>query len=259
MSTKSSLLSRSWLNILADRAEYAVMFTSRGDTGDAADPYSAFSLCHYTGDTPRHVAQCREMLAATLGIDVSCIIVPRQTHSTRVVTIDALPVRDAAIEGADGVVTTLRDVAVGVSTADCVPVIAVDSVAGVAGAFHAGWRGAVGGVVGFGIEAMTAAGALAGRIEVYIGPSICCSCFEVGEEVAAFFPEEFVVRKEEWPKPHVDLPAYVESRLVKAGVAAGNIRGFAGEMCTRCHPDKYFSARAAGIASGRNFTFAILR
>lgn len=259
MSTKSSLLSRPWLNILADRAEYTVMFTSRGDTGDAADPFSAFSLCHYTGDTPQHVAHCREMLADTLKIADGRIIVPRQTHSTRVVTIDALPVSDAAIEGADGVVTTLRNVAVGISTADCVPVIAVDAVAGVAGAFHAGWRGAVGGIVAAGIEAMTAAGALAGRIEAYIGPSICCSCFEVGEEVAAFFPEKFVVRKKEWPKPHVYLPAYVESCLIEAGVAAGNIRSFTGDLCTRCHPDKYFSARAAGIASGRNFTFAILR
>lgn len=248
-----------WLGVLADNPEYSVMFTSRGEAAGDRDAYSSFNLCHYTGDSPEHTDGCRRMLADELGIDAECIIVPRQTHSTDVVTIDSLPSDTSVIEGVDGVVTTLRGVAVGVSTADCVPVIAVDFLAGVAGAFHAGWRGAVGGIVGKGIAAMVAAGAVAGRIEAYIGPSICCGCFEVGEEVARCFPAECFVRRESWPKPHVDLPLYVVRSLLSAGLREENISGFSGEMCTRCHPKTYFSARAAGINSGRNFTFAILK
>lgn len=248
-----------WLNIISDTPLRSVMFTSRGELRAGMTAYGAFNLCHYTGDSPSHVAECRRMLAEAVGLDPSRIVVPRQTHSTEVATLTSLPVDEAALEGVDAVVTTLSGLAVGVSTADCVPVIAVDAEAGVAGAFHAGWRGAVGGIVGKGIAAMLAAGASPGRIEAFIGPSICGECFEVGEEVACRFPDEFVSRLSLDSKPHVDLPAYVVSSLVGAGVSASRIVPFRPELCTRCHPAKYFSARVSGIESGRNFTFVILK
>lgn len=255
----SSVLHPSWLTCLASTSGYQVMFTSRGGDGNQKSPYVDFNICHYTGDDPAHVAASRRMLIKELGLDAGSLIVPRQTHSANVRVIDSLPVDPAAIEGVDALVTRMPEVVVGVSTADCVPVVIVDEQAGVAGVAHAGWRGALGGVVDNTVGAMLELGADASRMDVFFGPAICCDCFEVGEEVAVRFPDEYVVRRAEWPRPHVDLPGYVAGRLLSAGVPSERIRNFSPDLCTRCHPDRYFSARIAGVESGRNFTFVMLK
>lgn len=97
------------------------------------------------------------------------------------------------------------------------------------------------------------------RTLAFIGPSICVDCFEVGEEVAARFPEECVVRYADGRRPHVDLPGYVWTVLCEAGLRRANVRPFDKACCTRCHPDRYFSARSIGVESGRNFTFVMLK
>lgn len=247
-----------WLNVIADRPGYKVIFTSRGDVGDGCSAYGGFNICHYTGDSLESVGSCRRSLAAAVGVEDENIIVPRQTHSVNVAVVDSLPVCDGRLEGVDGVVTILNKVAIGVSTADCVPVILIDADAGVSAALHAGWRGAVGGIVAEGLRKMAGLGADLRRIEAYIGPAICVDCFEVGEEVASRFPEQCVVRYSDGRRPHVDLPGYVALALEREGVMAGKISRFTRDYCTRCHPDRYFSARAIGVDSGRNFTFVIM-
>lgn len=248
-----------WLKVIYETPNCSVMFTSRGDINDESSTYGEFNICHYTGDASAHVSDCRRCLAKYLDVPVDHIVLPRQIHSTKILTLTSLPVDAEILDGVDGVVTNLRRIAIGVSTADCVPVIAIDERKAVIGAFHAGWRGAVGGVVENGIDAMLALGASIDGIKIFIGPSICGKCFEVGEEVATSFPEECVIREEGYSKPHVDLPGYVSYSLLRLGVKEENISEFNDEMCTRCHPDRYFSARAIGINSGRNFTFAIMR
>lgn len=248
-----------WLSKIFSDAHCEVMFTSRGATDASSSAYSDFNPCHYTGDDPEHVAASRLLLAGELGIADEALIVPRQTHSSRVCVIDGIPVSKSSLEGVDALVTRMRGVAVGVSTADCVPLVLVDGESGVAGVAHAGWRGAVGGVVRNLFEEMLRQGAQTDGIRAFFGPAICCDCFEVGEEVAAFFPEEYVVRCPQWPKPHVDLPLFVAGQLIELGVAPERIAPFRPDICTRCHPDRYFSARDSGIESGRNFTFVMLK
>ena len=250
---------RSWLHVVADEPTYCVMSTSRGDVEAVASPYEGFNLCHYTGDDSRHVARCRRMLAEALGIGEERIVVPRQIHSAKVAVIDSIPVQESLTEGVDAVVTKLNKVVVGVSTADCVPVVIVDAAAGIAAALHAGWRGAVGGIVGNTLQAMIRMGAAPADMRAYIGPAICADCFEVGEEVAAQFPESCVRRFSDGRRPHVDLPAYVRFSLRSGGVKEESIEPFSQECCTRCHPLRYFSARASGVESGRNFMFAMLK
>ena len=248
---------RHWLRCMADGPAYCVMSTSRGEAEADGSPYGGFNVCHYTGDSPAHVAECRRLLAEALGVGEERIVIPRQVHSAKVAVIDSLPVGEGMTEGVDAVVTKLNKVAVGVSTADCVPVIVVDAGARIVAAIHAGWRGAVGGIVANTLRVMTAMGADAGRMEAYIGPAICADCFEVGEEVAAQFPESCVVRFSDGRRPHVDLPAYIALALRQEGVSEENIAPFRKEYCTRCHPQRYFSARASGVKSGRNFTFVM--
>lgn len=227
-------------------------FTSRGEVTDS--PYSGFNVCHYTGDDPAKVERCRVYLAGKAGIDPCKLIMPRQTHSINCRVIDSLPVVADDLENVDALVTSLPGVAIGVSTADCVPVLLADPVNGVIGAAHAGWRGAVGGIIGVTLDRMIALGADPRYIKAVMGPCICKDCFEVGEEVARQFPDDCVV-DEEGRKPHVDLPAYVASILIAGGVAPEAVAmPFA---CTKCDSDRYFSARALGISSGRNFSMIV--
>lgn len=230
-----------------------VYTTCRAGFESVDDSYSGFSLCHYTGDRPEHFMSCRQSLADRMGIPEENLIIPRQTHGCLCRVIDRTPFPETELEGVDGLVTSLPDVVIGVNTADCLPVVMTDEDNGVVGVAHAGWRGALGGVVQSTLEAMLGSGADVGSVKVIMGPCICTECFEVGREVASQFPSANVV---EYDKPHVDLAGYVRDRLMECGVRPENI-SLPGD-CTRCRPELYFSARAMGVASGRNFTFAVM-
>lgn len=230
--------------------------TQRGEEANREDSYSGFSLCHYTGDNTTHYGRCLRQLAAFAGVAEERVIVPRQTHSTNVHVVTAANIHNRFPTDCDALVTTLRNVVAGINTADCVPVLLYDETAGVVAAAHAGWRGAVNGIIGHTVAAMASCGASADRIEAIICPAICVRCFEVGEEVARQFPATCVVRHD-GTKPHVDLPAYVKLRLMETGLRDGHIN-MTGQ-CTRCNPLRYFSARAIGINSGRNYSFVMLR
>lgn len=241
---------------LLDAEGIRAFYTVRGDVGATPGPYDGFNVCHYTGDAPAHVERCRRELASWAGVGEDNVVIPRQTHSVRVAVIgeDGVP----STEGVDALVTRRHGVVIGVNTADCVPVVMADPVARVIGVAHAGWRGAVGGIVGNTVAAMIELGAAMERLRVVFGPSICTSCFEVGEEVAARFPESAVKRRPEWVRPHVDLHGYITSELISLGVCASAVAPFDRSLCTRCHPARFFSAHAQGVASGRVFTFAYL-
>lgn len=229
--------------------------TMRGVSGSHAGPYEGLSVCGYTGDEEVHVRASLESLARLLGVRPEDIVMPRQTHSTTVRRVGR-GVGQEELYGVDGLVTTETGIVIGVNTADCLPVLLADSRGRVVAAVHAGWRGAVAGIVLKAVDEMVSAGASQEDIRAYIGPSIHSCCFEVGEEVAREFPERFVIRAD-GEKPHVDLQGFVTWPLTEAGVRPENIED-SGE-CTRCQPERYFSARALGIKSGRNFSFIGLR
>ena len=123
--------------------------TTRGEV-DGRNAYSGVNLCDYVGDDALRVLDARLTLAMHLGVDLDNLIMPRQTHSTRVAVIDErfrsldIDKQEAALEGVDALVTTLHGVVIGVNTADCVPLVLVDGQAGVIAVAHAGWRGTVG-------------------------------------------------------------------------------------------------------------------
>lgn len=224
--------------------------TWRGPAAVVDRPYSGFTLCGYTGDETDHVDMCRGALASTLGVGVECLVVPRQVHGVRVAVIGSDISAD--LDGYDAVVSARRRIVLGVNTADCVPVLMADPQAGIVAAAHAGWRGAVAHVQLRALEKMVRLGADVSNVHVWMGPCICRSCFEVGEEVAARFPKDFV-ECVSGLKPHVDLAAMVASDLISAGVGPACIDMPKG--CTRCSPGRYFSARASGVSSGRIYSF----
>ena len=226
--------------------------TTRRETDMPENAYAGFSLCHYTGDSPEHFKACRNELADYLGIDSRKIIIPRQTHGTKVAVIDRLQFDSEELQGVDALVTNLSDVAIGINTADCVPILIADTGNNLIAAVHAGWRGVVGGIIETTISEMARLGGEPSKMEAWIAPCIHRECFEVGEEVACSFPESCVDRNYAG-NPHVDLPKAVRLQLEQAGLNRIN----EDPDCTRCHPDRYFSARAHTVNSGRNFTFIL--
>ena len=231
-------------------------FTTERGAADIASPYSEFNCCDYTGDSAEHIIQCRKALCNDLGIAADHIVTARQTHSAEVAIIDRLPVEP--LVGVDALVTKLRGVVVGVFTADCVPILLCDPAEGVIAAVHAGWRGTVAGIAANAVRAMESIGAKAERIEAVVGPSICQKCFEVGNEVVAEFARHalslnsIIVRNSTTFKAHIDLAAANCHLLEQSGVPRGNI--LMSGLCTKCHPDRFFSARNLGVNSGRVLT-----
>jgi len=176
----------------------------------------------------------------------------KQVHSGRCVRADGAWSGDRP--EADAVCTNRSRVLVGVRTADCLPILLVDPRRRAVAAVHAGWRGASARVLPSAIESMTSEyGCKPGDIEAAIGPGIGPCCFEVGEEVAGQFSEEFVDRH--GPKPHVDLAGILGAQLRHSGVDRVATAG----DCTSCHLERYFSHRAEHGDTGSMLALVGLR
>ena len=237
-------------------------FSSSRHGGCSKGNYAAFNINRYCGDSEEDIRKNREALCQTLGISDDRLAMPHQVHETRVAKIDEEffsldnTARQEALEGVDAVMTNLKGVCIGVSTADCIPVLLCDSEHEAVCAIHAGWRGTVKRIVVKAIEAMKEAyGTLPHQLVAQIGPGIHLDSFEVGDEVyeafqqAGFDMSAISVRKEKW---HIDLPECNRLQLLASGLQPQNIK--VSPVCTFLQADDYFSARRLGINSGRIFT-----
>ena len=242
--------------------------TLRGEV-DASDPYSQVNLCSYTGDAAEHVEACRRGLCEHLHIGAQHLVMARQTHTAAVAVVDSryfemsAAEREALLNEKDAIVTTLSDVAIGVNTADCVPIVLADEVNGVIAVAHAGWKGTAHRIAAATVAAMVEQGADVRCLHAAIGASICQDCFEVGDEVVLHFAEwgfdvgQIMRRNASTGKAHISLQHANALVLQQSGMELSRI-AISGN-CTRCHPERYFSARRLGIASGRTFTAVIRR
>lgn len=204
---------------------------------------AGFNVCTYAG-APDVDADLRRLEAMT-GVGREFMRFPVQTHSTRVVRVDA----DARVDlrGVDGVVTADARLLIGVHTADCLPLLLADVDAGIVGAVHCGWRGIVGGIVGNALDAMAAAGAR--RLVAAMGPCICAGCFEVGPEVADRFEPDAVICGTGGVRPRVDLARAVALQLRRGGVDRIELP----PACSKCSPGLYSVRR-----QGRELPFRTL-
>ncbi|MDX3852860.1 peptidoglycan editing factor PgeF [Streptomyces sp. AK02-01A] len=193
-------------------------FTDRWG-GVSAAPYEQLNLGGAVGDDPAAVRANRELAAKSLALDPAQVVWMHQVHGRDVAVVEG-PWADADIPAVDGIVTRRRGLALAVLTADCVPVLLADPVAGVAAAAHAGRPGMVAGIVPATVEAMVSLGAEPSRITARTGPAVCGRCYEVPalmrDEVAAVVPE---ARSEtSWSTPAVDVTAGVHAQLDALGV-----------------------------------------
>lgn len=197
-------------------------------------------------DAPAKVGENRTRMAAALGVTPTHLLTPYQIHSPDVVVVDA-PWPSDQRPRADALVTRQPGLAVAVSTADCGPLLFADVEAGVVGAAHAGWRGALTGVIEATIATMEQHGAQRARIAAALGPTIRQPNYEVGPE----FVERFLAADEanaRYFAPSVradhamfDLPGYIAARVQRAGI--GNFEDLG--LCTYAEPARFFSYRRA--------------
>ena len=176
-------------------------------------------------DAAGAVAENRSRMARTLGVRPGCLLVPFQVHSADTLAV-AAPWAPDARPRVDGLVTKTRGLALGVTGADCGMILFSDARAQVIGACHAGWKGALTGVLEATLAAMERLGAERANIAAALGPTIGPASYEVGPEFIARFREtstdhaRFFRASDRAGHAFFDLPGFIEMRLVEAGVGA---------------------------------------
>jgi YfiH family protein len=222
-------------------------FTREG--GVSSGIYGSLNCGVGSSDDPANVAENRRRCAAAFDLPPDRLVTLYQVHSPDVVTVERPRTAGEPPPRADALVTATPGVALGILTADCVPILFADAEAGVIGAAHAGWKGAKAGVIEATVQAMTALGASAGRIVAAIGPCIAQRSYEVGPEFPGRFLDEdpanadFFAPARRDGHSMFDIGGYVSRRLGRAGVG----------MIQRCpndtvsEEDRFFSYRRATL------------
>jgi YfiH family protein len=217
-------------------------FTRHGGVSDGI--YASLNGGVGSNDAPEKVAENRARMAAALGVAPENFVTPYQIHSPEVVVAETPWTHDKRPR-ADAVVTRKPGLAIGVSTADCGPLLFADAEAGVVGAAHAGWRGAFTGVVEATLAAMERLGADRARIAVALGPTISQPNYEVGPEFVERFltadvdNARFFAEAQRSGHAMFDLNGYIADRVERAGV-----RNFTDlRLCTYAEPDRFYSYR----------------
>lgn len=197
-------------------------FTRAGGSSQAL--YAGLNCGPGSADDLDRVAENRARVARHLGALHNDVVTLYQTHSAVALCVTA-PAPPGNRPKADAVVTRTPGLAVGVLTADCAPVLFADPQARVVAAAHAGWRGAVGGILESTIAEMERQGAARNFIRAAVGPTINQTSYEVGPEFEAELLKScaanvrYFVRDNPHARAHFDLPGFVEDRLIAAGIA----------------------------------------
>lgn len=231
-------------------------FTREG--GVSGGIFASLNCSLASGDDVVRVAENRRRALAQLGLSPDRLVTCHQVHSAAVVVVEQ-PWKYEDRPRADAMVTRQKGLALGILTADCAPVLFADEAAGIVAAAHAGWRGALSGVVEATVAAMLRLGASATRLRAAIGPCIGFSSYEVGPEFPAPFlaqsPDNATFFRAAPRERHYlfDLGGYVRSRLAACGIARIDATG--GD--TAAEPARFFSYRRACLAGERQFGHAL--
>jgi YfiH family protein len=214
------------------------------DGGVSPGIYASLNAGVGSNDDPHNVAANRARMAASLGVAPKSFLTCYQIHSPDVVVAET-PWSGEARPRADGIVTDRPGLAIGVSTADCGPVLFADPQARIVGAAHAGWRGALAGVTDATIAAMERLGAARARIVAAIGPMIRQPNYEVGPDLMDRFiaadpgNRTFFVPSARDGHFMFDLAGYVAARLSAAGIGRIDDLG----ACTYADSGQFYSYR----------------
>lgn len=219
-------------------------FTRNGGVSNGV--YATLNGGIRSGDSAAHVNENRARMATALGVAPDRLITASQIHSPHVVVAETPWALDARPR-ADAIVTRKPWLAVGVSTADCGPVLLADPQARVVGAVHAGWRGALAGIAEATVAAMEKLGAERARIVAALGPMIRQQNYEVGPELVEKFASadadngRFFKAGARPGHAQFDLAGFIAQRFARMGIGRVEDLG----LCTYADADQFFSYRRA--------------
>lgn len=233
--------------------------------GVSSGIYASLNAGPGSKDDAADVAENRRRIAAALAVSPENLLSVYQVHSARAEIVSE-PFRGAYADRpqADAMATKTPGLALSILTADCGPILLSDPKAGVIGAAHAGWKGALGGVIEAALEAMQSLGANPADVSAAIGPCIAQASYEVGPEFFAAFTapdagNERFFKGGQGDRPHFDLKGYCAMRLALAGVRTVDIL----PQDTCANEADYFSNRRAVKRQegdyGRNISAIVLR
>lgn len=239
--------------------------------GASRGRFATMNFSYSRGDDPEAVRENFTRMAAALGVDRDRMVVSWQTHTVnvrQVTEVDAGKgvIRERDYRDVDGLITNVPGLTLVTFYADCVPLYLLDPVRRAVGLSHSGWRGTVGRIGEVTVRAMEKAyGTRPEDLIACIGPSICCDCFEVGEEVAEAFRRAFPGREErelyvpgrKEGKLQLDLWRANQIVLEEAGLRPEHIHTT--NLCTMCNSDYLFSHRRVGEERGNLAAFLGLR
>jgi YfiH family protein len=242
---------------LLARAGFRHAFFTRGG-GVSTGPYSSLNFSYAVGDRPEDVDENLRRAAQALAVPAEHVYFLAQVHGSTVVELsDRQPHREVLSLEGDALVSGAADVACGVRTADCVPVLVADQSTGRVAAIHAGWRGVVAAVVP---AALAALGGQPSNWIAAIGPHISAQRFEVSDDVATELESassaDCVVRHAK-QKPHVNLRLATRGQLLAHGMPNSAVDDVFG--CTNSDPLRFFSFRRDGKLSGRHLSAIVPR
>lgn len=244
--------------------------------GISKGPFSSLNFDIREGDNKTNVEHHKIVVGRLFGFEAERLLTINQIHGDEVLVIDK-PVKnipDMSKTSADAIVTNQCGIAIGVMTADCVPIILIDIVKKVIGMVHAGWKGTVKGVIPKTLEKMVKQfDSDKETILAAIGPSIGQCCYKVNDAVikefgflgSEFGGNEFITPlhpplpkggrgDSEW---RIDLKRANLNQLLSAGIAEKNIS--MESICTSCRNDLFFSYRADGKLTGRQLNFIMMK
>lgn len=217
-------------------------FTREG--GVSGGLYASLNCGLGSDDDRTHVLENRSRVSQALGVQSDRMVSPYQIHSDKAV-LASEPWDRGDAPRADALVTTTPGLAIAIATADCAPVLFADTSGCVVGAAHAGWRGALDGVLEATVDLMVAEGGTRESIVAAVGPAISGRSYEVGEDFKARFTDadpqndRYFNYPSTGAKPHFALSHYVSDRLRMAGVGAVEDL----EICTYEDEGRLFSYR----------------
>jgi len=253
---------------LFDKQNEIAHFCTSREGGVSVGNYASFNLSPFSGDNPNHFDRNSYLLANQLGISPENIIIPFQTHETEIRSIDrkflSLPAAEKQeyLSGVDALITNLPNVCIGITTADCVPLLFFDPIQKVVAAAHAGWRGTCGRIAEKTVRAMMHQfNSHPGDILVAIGPSISANAYNIGKELvdnfesAGFNTTDIFETRDE--VIFLDLWKANRNSLLDAGIQPEHIE--TSGICTFTEHEKLFSARRLGIKSGRMLSGIMLK
>lgn len=242
---------------LLARHGFAHGFSTR-EGGASEGAFASLNLGRTVGDTAEAVEENHRRLARAIEYDVARLHEVSQVHSARWVRVESEDVPRVRREEADALVTRLEGVAIGVRTADCVPILIADRETGAVAAIHAGWRGVVSAITTATIDALVGDRSRTSLVAA-IGPHIRVASFEIGDEVrdqlVACAHEGVVAQHgERW---HGDLALALRDQLLRAGLDDASIDDIGGD--TLSEPARYFSHRRDRGVTGRHLSVIVAR